>query len=96
LVRWSRSTSLNGDREAQGDLKSVVLHKLEMQSEVNQFPVAVGVRITGVDDRAFSSTGASYSHISLPESTNHTTRLLQQDEVALSYEFAAKFPVRTT
>ena len=40
-----------------GDLKSVVLHKMTMSSQQSSFPVALGLRITGVDDATFAQTG---------------------------------------
>jgi len=40
-----------------GDLKSVVLHKMTMSSQHSTFPVALGLRITGVDDCTFAQTG---------------------------------------
>ena len=37
--------------------QSVVLHKLSMSSQHSSFPIALGIRITGVDDACFSQTG---------------------------------------
>jgi len=48
---------LGGSAENQGDLRSVVLHKMTLQAQKSSFPIALGVRITGVDDSAFSKTG---------------------------------------
>ena len=45
-----------------GDLKSVVLHKMSMRSTQNSYPIALGVRITGVDDATFSQTGGLPPH----------------------------------
>ena len=50
-------TDLSGAAEHQGDLKSVVLHKMTMNSVQSTFPIALGLRITGVDDQTFSQTG---------------------------------------
>ena len=48
---------LGGSAENQGDLKSVVLHKMTLASQKSTFPIALGVRITGVDDATYSQTG---------------------------------------
>jgi hypothetical protein len=58
--------------------------------------LALGTRITGVDDATFSSTGESYSMICLPNSENSIERKLQADDVSLAYEFAKKFPGYTS
>ena len=76
----------------QGDLKSVVLHKMSMRSTQNSYPIALGIRITGVDDSTFGQTGEAYSTIALPSMESHTALTLQEDDTALAYEFARKFP----
>ena len=48
---------LGGSAENQGDLRSVVLHKMTLGAQKSTFPVALGVRLTAVDDKAFSQTG---------------------------------------
>ena len=85
-------TDLQGTAESQGDLKSIVLHKMAISAQKNTFPVALGVRITGVDDATYSQTGEAYSTISLPSTDLHSARTLQEDDTALAYEFARKFP----
>ena len=54
-----------------------------MTSQKSTFPIALGVRITGVDDSTFSATGESYSTISLPMADTHTSKVLQEDDTAL-------------
>jgi len=44
------------------------LHQMDMASQKSTFPIALGVRITGVDDSTFSQTGEAYSAISLRHS----------------------------
>ena len=56
---------------------------MEMSSQKSSFPVALGIRITGVDDATFSQTGEAYSAIALPNADTHTSRTLQQDDTAL-------------
>jgi hypothetical protein len=53
---------------------------------------AVGVKITGVDNDTYSITGESFSHIALANTASSTPRKLQEDDVALAYEFSRKFP----
>ena len=79
-------TDLQGNSEAQGDLKSVVLHKMAMRSTQNTYPISLGIRITGVDDATFSQTGEAYSTIALPSMDSHTALTLQEDDTALAYE----------
>ena len=68
---------------------------MAISAQKNTFPVALGVRITGVDDATYSQTGEAYSTISLPSTDLHSARTLQEDDTALAYEFARKFPVYT-
>ena len=69
-----------------GDLKSVVLHKMTLSAQKSSFPIALGVRITGVDDSCFSQTGESYSMITMPGADTHVSRVLQEDNTELAYE----------
>ena len=89
-------TDLSGAAEHQGDLKSVVLHKMTMNSVQSTFPIALGLRITGVDDQTFSQTGESYSTIALPNANSHTARTLQEDNTDLAYEFVSTAAVERT
>ena len=77
---------LGGSAENQGDLRSVVLHKMTLQAQKSTFPIALGVRMTGVDDKAFAQTGESYSMITMPNADSHTSRILQEDNTELAYE----------
>tara|TARA_B100000287_G_scaffold246053_1_gene231328 strand:- start:480 stop:698 length:219 start_codon:yes stop_codon:yes gene_type:complete len=55
-----------------------------------------GARITGVDDKTYSSTGESFSTILLPKAESTTIKELQSDDVSLAYEFSKKFPGYTS
>lgn len=77
---------LGGSAENQGDLKSVVLHKMTLAAHKSTFPIALGVRMTGVDDSCFSQTGESYSMIAMPNADSHNARTLQEDNTELAYE----------
>lgn len=91
-VRQRKFTDLSGTAEPQGDLSSIVLHSMKLKHSRSSFPVALGLRATGVDDCTFSSTGEAFSTILLPESESARERVLQTDDVSLAYEFAKKFP----
>ena len=45
--------------------------------------MALGVRISGVDDSTYSQTGEAFSTIALPEMNTHTELSLQEDDTAL-------------
>jgi len=77
---------LGGSAENQGDLKSVVLHKMTLGAHKSTFPIALGVRMTGVDDSCYSQTGESYSMIAMPNADTHMPRTLQEDNTELAYE----------
>jgi len=63
---------------------------MDVSAQKSSFPIALGIRITGVDDSTFSQTGESYSMITLPNANTHISRTLQEDDTALAYEFARK------
>ena len=79
----ARSTSLDGAAEQMGDLKSVVLHEMNVTHVKSSFPMSLGARITGVDDKTYSSTGESFSAIVLPHAESTQTKKLQADDVSL-------------
>ena len=58
---------LGGSAENQGDLRSVVLHKMTLSAHKSTFPIALGVRLTGVDDSAYSQTGGLLLHVPNPK-----------------------------
>ena len=68
---------------ALADLKSVVLHDMKITHVKSNFPVALGARITGVDDATYSQTGEAYSTVALPATDVHTSRTLQEEDTAL-------------
>jgi len=92
IFQQKKFVSLDGSADAQGDLKSVVLHDLSVHAVSSTFPVSLGAKITGVDDQTFSSNGEAYSMIVLPKSNSANERSLQADDVSLAYDFAKKFP----
>jgi len=68
---------------------------MTLASQKSTFPIALGVRITGVDDATFSQTGESYSMISMPNADSHNARVLQEDNTELAYE-AKSIPLNQT
>lgn len=56
---------------------------MALRSQQSNFPVALGVRISGVDDSTYSQTGEAFSTIALPEMNTHTELSLQEDDTAL-------------
>jgi len=92
ILQQRKFTDVSGSADACGDLRSVVLHNMNMVSHKSTFPVDIGVKITGVDSNTFSLTGESYAAVLPAESKSETTRKLQADDVALAYEFSRKFP----
>jgi hypothetical protein len=92
IFQQTKFTSLDGASESMGDLKAVVLHSLDVTHVKSSFPLALGAKITGVDDSSFSKTGEGFSTIILPNSESSRVRRLQKDDVSLAYEFAKKFP----
>tara|TARA_B110001452_G_scaffold267100_2_gene275758 strand:- start:1437 stop:2375 length:939 start_codon:yes stop_codon:yes gene_type:complete len=63
--------------------QSIVLHKMSISSQKNDFPLAVGMRVSGVDDAQFSVTGEPFSSIALSGANTNTSRTLQEDDVSL-------------
>ena len=74
---------MGGSAETAGDLKSVVLHKMTLAAHKSTFPIALGMRLTGVDDQSFSRTGECYSMIAMPHADSHKPRVLQEDNTEL-------------
>ena len=86
ILQQKKFVDLSGNTEAQGDLKSIVLHDMTLSAQKSTFPTAVGMRVTGVDDATYSITGDSYSAITMPGADTHVARCLQKDDTSLAYE----------
>ena len=91
-VQAKKFTSLEGTQEAQGDLKSVVLHSLKLQHVKSSFPLAVGAEISAVDNDCFSATGKPYSFIALADAESSNERTLQEDDISLGAPHSHPFP----
>ena len=92
ILQQSKYTDLAGSQERTGDLKSIVLHKISLDEVKSTFPVSTGLRITGVDENTFASTGEAFSTIVMPKHASTTPKVLQEDDVAAAYAFAERFP----
>jgi hypothetical protein len=83
IFQQKKFTALDGSAEPTGDLRSVVLHKMDLKHVKSSFPLALGARISGVDDITYSSTGESFSTIVLPSAESTAEKCLQSDDVSL-------------
>lgn len=90
MLQQKKFVDLGGSAEMSGDLKSIVLHNMTLASVKSDFDVPIGMKITGVDNSTFSLTGEAYSAIVPPKHESTTARRLQEDDVALAYEFSRK------
>ena len=63
--------------------QSIVLHNMTLSHATSDFAVPVGMKITGVDNKTFSLTGESFSHVLPANTSTNSVRVLQADDVAL-------------
>lgn len=91
IFQQRKFTGLGGETESMGDLRSVVLHQMDVTHSKSTFPVAVGASITGVDNTTHGISGVPFSTILLPEAENNNVVTLQKNDVSIAYEFAKKF-----
>lgn len=92
MLQQKKFTSLDGTTEYVGDLKSVVLHNMTLASATSDFSIPIGIKVTGVDNTAFSLSGEAFSHVVPSNTSTSTARVMQADDVSLAYEFSRKFP----
>ena len=88
IFHTQQFTDLSGSTEQKGDLSSTILHSVHAVNVKSTFPLTVGVNLTGVDAKTFSSTGRAFSTIVMPNFESHTSRELQKDDPAVAYAFA--------
>lgn len=86
--RQKQYLDLGGSAQPEGDLKSVVVHSIESKGVTSTFPIAVGARVTGVEEKYFSSIGASFSMVALPNQKSTTSTVLQEEDPSVAYDFA--------
>ena len=92
IFQQRQFVSLKGKSEMQGDLRQVVIHSIAANNVLSTFPVAVGARMTGVDENTFSSQGTGFSLIIPANQANNNTTTLQKDDVSIAYDFSQKYP----
>ena len=92
ILQNRQFTDLQGNIEARGNLKSVVVHSISSNNISSTFPIAIGAHVTGVDDKVFSSQGKSYGFITLPNERTHQRTTLQEEDTRVAYDFARKYP----
>lgn len=83
IFQQRQFVSLSGKSEMQGDLRQVVMHSVTANSVKSTFPVAIGAKMTGVDENTFSSQGQGYSLIIAADQHNHNLTTLQKDDVSI-------------
>ena len=83
IFQQKQFTDLGGEAASHGDLKSVVLHAIEARSVQSSFPIALGTRITGVEEKYFSSVGSPFSMIVLPNQKSMSAVKLQEEDVSV-------------
>jgi hypothetical protein len=88
IFQQKQYMDLGGSASPEGDLKSVVVHSIEAKGVTSTFPIAVGARITGVDEKFFSSIGASFSMVALPNQKSTSATVLQEEDPSVAYDFA--------
>jgi hypothetical protein len=59
---------------------------------MSTFPIALGAKITGVDETTFTAKGTPFSMVIMPHSHNTTPAMLQKDDVSIAYDFARRYP----
>ena len=65
-----------------------MLHSITAKSVNSNFPIAVGAKIHGVEEKSYSSTGSAYSMIVMPNQKSQGEEVLQEEDVSVAYDFA--------
>lgn len=90
--RQKQFVDLGGEATKNGNLKSVVVHSIEAKSMHSTFPIALGSKISGVEEKTFSSIGAPYSMVVLPNAKKEAPVKLQEDDVSVGAPAATTPP----
>ena len=88
MRRQKQYLDLSGQAENRGDLKSVVVHSIEARSVTSTFPIAIGAKVTGVDEKYYSSIGQPFSMVALPQQKSNASIVLQEEDPSVAYDFA--------
>lgn len=92
IFKQTKFVDLSGKQTARGDLKSCVLHSVSANSVKSTFPISLGVDITGVDPNTYSASGNAFSTIVLPKTESVATKVLQEDDPKVAYDFMNRYP----
>ena len=86
IFRQSKFVSLDGRTEKLGNMNSVVVHSIEASNWHSDFPIALGVKISGVENLTFASTGSPFSMVVYPGSheTSGSWKSLQENDVSVA------------
>ena len=52
------------------------------------FRAAVGAKVTGVEEKTYSSIGSAFSMVALPNQKSTATQTLQEEDTSVAYDFA--------
>lgn len=91
ILQKEQFTDLNGSKKPCGDLSSVVLHHVRLSNACSNIPVAVGLKMTGIEENVFSPTAQRFAAI-LPENAINQSRVLEHSDKSSTQTFASKFP----
>ena len=86
IFRQHKFVSLDGRTKPLGNMNSVVIHSIKASNWHSTFPMALGVKVSGVENKTFSSTGSPYSMVVYPGSheTAGNWKTLQENDVGLA------------
>jgi len=96
ILRQPRFQNLQGDVSTEGDLRSILLHKMSLHEVGSNWPLSIGTRITGVDNDTFTLNGSRFATVVPPDTYNSNTRVLQEDDITTARSFAKQFPGYTS
>ena len=94
IFKQVRFLDLSGNTKSTGDLSSTVLHSVDATGIKSTFPIQLGVKVTGVENKSFSSIGVPYSMIAMSHASSNIPIELQKEDVTVAYDFARRYPVR--
>jgi len=92
IFKNTQFDSLSGSTKMVGDTKAAIVHDIILTESQNTSSFPVGLNITNVDEQFYSRTGKSFARILLPNSTNTSPIVLQENNVDVAYAFNEQFP----
>ena len=92
IFKQMRFLDLSGNTKSTGDLASTVLHSVDAINLKSTFPIQLGIKVTGVENKAFSSIGVPYSLITMSNASSNIPIELQKEDVSVGRPAADLFP----